>query len=68
MTERPDNTFFTKRTEVRSAIADDHLGHVFNDGPADRGGMRYCMNGVALKFIPKDQMEALGYGEYLNML
>lgn len=68
VTERPDNTFFTKRTEVRSAIADDHLGHVFNDGPADRGGMRYCMNGVALKFIPKDQMEALGYGEYLNML
>ena len=68
VTERPDNTFFTKRTEVRSAIADDHLGHVFPDGPADRGGMRYCMNGAALKFIPKAEMEAAGYSEYLNQV
>ena len=66
VTERPDNTFFTTRTEVRSAIADDHLGHVFPDGPRDRGGMRYCMNGVALKFIPKAEMEAAGYGMYLD--
>lgn len=68
VTERSDNTFFSKRTEVRSAIADDHLGHVFNDGPADRGGMRYCMNGVAMKFIPKAEMEAAGYSNYLSML
>jgi peptide methionine sulfoxide reductase msrA/msrB len=68
VTERPDNTFFTTRTEVRSAIADDHLGHVFPDGPRDRGGMRYCMNGVALKFIPKDKMTEEGYGDYLASL
>ncbi len=68
VTERSDNTFFTKRTEVRSVIADDHLGHVFPDGPADRGGMRYCMNGVALKFISKDKMADEGYGEYLNLI
>ena len=68
MTEHSDSTFFTTRTEVRSAIADSHLGHVFSDGPADRGGQRYCMNGVALKFIPKDQMESLGYGDYLRTL
>ena len=68
VTERPDNAFFSKRTEVRSAIADDHLGHVFPDGPKDRGGMRYCMNGVSLKFIPKDKMEAEGYGAYIASL
>lgn len=68
LTEHEDNTLFTKRTEVRSAIADNHLGHVFIDGPADRGGLRYCMNGVALRFVPKDQMEAEGYGEYLSVI
>ena len=59
-----DNTLFTKRTEVRSRYADSHIGHVFPDGPAERGGMRYCMNGAALRFIPKDDMVREGY-EYL---
>jgi peptide methionine sulfoxide reductase msrA/msrB len=68
VTERSDNTFFSTRTEVRSAIADDHLGHVFPDGPKDKGGMRYCMNGAALNFIPKAEMEVSGYGEYLTQL
>ena len=68
VTEHSDNTFFSKRTEVRSKIADGHLGHVFTDGPADRGGMRYCMNGVALTFIPRADMEAKGYGEYLTQI
>lgn len=64
ITEHEDNTFFSKRTEVRSKIADNHLGHVFTDGPADRGGLRYCMNGVALRFIPESDLEASGYGEF----
>ena len=66
LTEHEDRKLFVTRTETRSAIADNHLGHVFTDGPADRGGLRYCMNGVALKFIPKADMEAEGYGDYLK--
>ena len=57
-----DNRLFSTRTEVRSRRADSHLGHVFPDGPSDRGGMRYCMNGAALRFIPKADMEKGGYG------
>ena len=68
VTEHEDNTFFSKRTEVRSKIADNHLGHVFTDGPADRGGLRYCMNGVALTFIKESEMEAKGYGDYKTSL
>lgn len=68
VTEHMDNTFFSKRTEVRSAIADNHLGHVFNDGPSDRGGLRYCMNGVALRFIKKAEMEAAGYGDFVEFI
>ncbi len=65
MVYRPDNGFFTIKTEVRSKLGDSHLGHVFDDGPADRGGKRFCMNSAALRFIPKAKMEAEGYGTYL---
>lgn len=67
VTLHEDKGLFTSRTEVRSVIADSHLGHVFPDGPQDRGGMRYCMNGAALLFIPKEELEARGYGEYVSL-
>ena len=56
------------RTEVRSSGADSHLGHVFNDGPRDRGGLRYCINSASLRFIHRDEMEAAGYGDYLDQV
>ncbi|MCC7260042.1 MAG: peptide-methionine (R)-S-oxide reductase MsrB [Alphaproteobacteria bacterium] len=56
-----------ERTEVRSTHGDSHLGHVFPDGPKDKGGSRYCINSSALRFIPKDKLETEGYGEYLPL-
>ena len=56
------------RTEVRSAGADSHLGHVFPDWPKEAGGLRYCINSASLRFIPKDRIEEEGYGEYLALL
>ncbi len=66
--EKTARHLFTTRTEVRSSIADSHLGHVFPDGPGARGGRRFCMNSAALRFVPKEEMAAEGYGEYLPQL
>jgi len=67
VTTRPDYSLSRARTEVRSANADSHLGHVFEDGPIAEGGLRYCMNSASLRFIPVDQLEAEGYGAYLSL-
>ncbi len=64
--EKKDREFGMMRTEVRSKVADSHLGHVFDDGPTDKGGMRYCINSASLKFIPVEEMDQAGYGQYLE--
>ena len=64
---RTDRTLWMKRTEARSSGADSHLGHVFDDGPRNAGGLRYCMNSAALRFIPADSLEDEGYGRYRHL-
>ncbi|CAK8054229.1 peptide-methionine (R)-S-oxide reductase MsrB [Eupransor demetentiae] len=67
LVENTDHSFGMTRTEVRSKEANSHLGHVFEDGPADKGGLRYCINSASLRFVPKADMEKEGYGKYLKL-
>jgi peptide-methionine (R)-S-oxide reductase len=65
--ERSDGSHGMDRTEVRSSHGDSHLGHLFDDGPKDAGGLRYCINSASLRFIPLDELEGAGYGKYLEL-
>jgi peptide-methionine (R)-S-oxide reductase len=68
VTELRDLSHGMIRVEVRSTHGDSHLGHVFTDGPRDRGGLRYCINSASLRFVHRDDMEAQGYGDYLDQV
>lgn len=63
---KEDKSYNMTRMEVRSRVGDSHLGHVFTDGPQDKGGLRYCINSLSIRFIPKDQMEEKGYAYLLD--
>lgn len=65
---RSDLTLYLPRVELRSKHGDSHLGHVFDDGPKDKGGLRYCVNSASLRFIPKEDLEKEGYGEYTDSI
>ena len=67
VTTKTDRGFFMTRTEARSSGADSHLGHVFDDGPREAGGLRYCMNSAALRFVPAAALETQGYGQYAGL-
>jgi len=67
VTLHEDTELFSTRTEVRSKTSDSHLGHVFDDGPKDKGGKRYCMNSVAMRFVKFEDMEKEGYGEFVKL-
>ena len=68
ISEHLDTSYGRIRTEVRSSVSGAHLGHVFEDGPAESGGLRYCINSASLRFIPLEEMEADGYGEYISLV